>query len=77
MSSLGGPINNLGYLANNREGLSVNTEFNLGDLVISLGTGFYSEIDRVNTKFSYNHNSTGLILSRISYFSSIWSLFTI
>lgn len=70
LSSLGGPINNLGYLANNREGLSVNTEFNLGDLVISLGTGFYSEIERVNTKFSYNHNSTGLILSRISYFSS-------
>ena len=48
----------------------MNTEFNLGDLVISAGAGFYSEIERTNTKFSYNHNSTGLILSRISYFSS-------
>ena len=26
LNSFGGPVNNLGYLANNREGLSINTE---------------------------------------------------
>ena len=40
MTSFGGPINNLGYLANNREGLSLNTEFKLGDLFVSGGFGF-------------------------------------
>ncbi len=70
LSSFGGPINNLGYLANNREGFSLNTEFNIGDLFISGGVGFYSEIDRINSNFSYSHNTNGLMLSRISYFST-------
>ena len=70
LSSFGGPVNNLGYLANNREGYSLNTEFKLGDLVVSLGTGFYYELERINSNFSYSHNTTGLMLSRISYFSS-------
>ena len=70
LNSFGGPINNLGFLANNREGYSINTEFNISNLIISAGFGFYSEIERVNSKFSYNHNTTGLLLSRISYFSS-------
>ena len=61
----------MGYLANNREGLSINTEFKLGDLVVSAGAGFYYELERTNNKFSFSHNNTtGLILSRISYFSS-------
>lgn len=70
MSSFGGPINNLGYLANNREGFSLNTEFKIGDLFVSGGFGFYSELERINTNFSYSHNTNGLMLSRISYFSS-------
>ena len=70
MTSFGGPINNLGYLANNREGLSLNTEFKLGDLFVSGGFGFYSELERINSNFSYSHNTNGLMLSRISYFSS-------
>ena len=70
LSSFGGPINSLGYLANNREGLSLNTEFNIGNLFISAGFGFYSELERINSNFSYNHNTNGLMLSRISYFSS-------
>ena len=70
LNSFGGPVNNLGYLANNREGLSINTEFNVGNLFISAGLGFYSEMERINSSFSYSHNTTGLMLSRISYFSS-------
>ena len=70
MTSFGGPITNLGYLANNRQGFSLNTEFEIGDFSISGGLGFYSELERVNSSFSYNHTSTGLILSRISYFST-------
>ena len=70
MSSFGGPINNLGYLANNREGFSLNTEFKIGDLFVSGGFGFYSELERINANFSYSHNTNGLMLSRISYFSS-------
>ena len=70
LSSFGGPINSLGYLANNREGLSLNTEFNIGNLFVSGGFGFYSELERINTNFSYSHNTNGLMLSRISYFSS-------
>ena len=70
MTSFGGPINNLGYLANNREGFSLNTEFKIGDLVVSGGFGFYSEIERINANFSYSHNTNGLMLSRIAYFNS-------
>lgn len=70
LTSFGGPINNLGYLANNRQGFSLNTEFKIGDLFISGGLGFYSELKRINANFSYSHNTTGLMLSRISYFTS-------
>ena len=34
------------------------------------GLGFYSEMERINSSFSYSHNTTGLMISRISYFSS-------
>jgi len=70
MTSFGGPITNLGYLANNRKGVSLNTEFNIGDLVVSTGFGFYSELERINSNFSYSHITNGLMLSRISYFNS-------
>lgn len=70
MSSFGGPINNLGYLANNRNGFSLNTEFKIGDLSVSGGFGFYSELERINGNFSYSHKTNGLMLSRIAYFSS-------
>ena len=70
MTGFGGPVSSLGYLANNREGLSINTEFEASDFTISGGFGFYSELKRINSLLSYNHISTGLILSRISYFST-------
>lgn len=70
MASFGGPVNDLGYLANNREGFSLNTEFKIGDLSISGGFGFYSELERINGNFSYSHKTNGLMLSRIAYFSS-------
>jgi len=70
MTSFGGPVSSLGYLANNREGFSINTELEAGDLAVSGGFGFYSELKRINPILSYNHISTGLILSRISYFST-------
>ena len=70
LTSFGGPVNSLGYLANNREGFSLNTEFKIGDLFVSGGFGFYSELERINSNFSYSHNTNGLMLSRISYFSS-------
>ena len=70
MTSFGGPVSNLGYLANNREGFSINTEFEASDFAVSGGVGFYSELKRINSVLSYNHISTGLILSRISYFST-------
>ena len=70
MTSFGGPVSNLGYLANNRQGLSINSEFEANDFTISGGFGFYSELKRINSILSYNHISTGLILSRISYFST-------
>ena len=70
MTGFGGPVSSLGYLANNREGFSINTEFEANDFSVSGGFGFYSELSRINSIFSYNHISTGLILSRISYFST-------
>jgi hypothetical protein len=70
MSGFGGPVTNLGYLSNNRQGFSINTEFEAGDFSVSGGLGFYSELERINSKFSYNHITSGLILSRISYFST-------
>ena len=70
MSGFGGPVTSLGYLANNRQGLSINTEFEFRDFTISGGFGFYSELERINPLFSYTHITSGLILSRISYFST-------
>ena len=70
MTGFGGPVSSLGYLANNREGFSINTEFEVSDFTVSGGFGFYSELERINSVLSYNHISTGLILSRISYFST-------
>ena len=61
MSSFGGPISNLGYLANNRQGFSINTEFEARDFTISGGFGFYSELKRINSVFSYNHISTAFM----------------
>ena len=63
-------MNSLGFLANNREGFSLNTEFNIGNLFVSGGLGFYRELERINANFSYAHNVPGLMLSRIQYFSS-------
>ncbi len=70
MTGFGGPVSSLGYLANNREGLSFNTELEINDFTVSGGFGFYSELSRINSVLSYNHISTGLFLSRISYFST-------
>jgi hypothetical protein len=70
LASFGGPVNSLGFLANNREGFSLNTEFNIGNLFVSGGLGFYRELERINANFSYAHNVPGLMLSRIQYFSS-------
>ena len=70
MTGFGGPVSSLGYLANNREGLSFNTELEVNDFTVSGGFGFYSELSRINSVLSYNHISTGLFLSRISYFST-------
>ena len=70
LNSFGGPINNLGYLANNRQGISVNLDKKIQNFQISCGLGVYSEIERINNSFSFNHNIAGTMLSRISYFST-------
>ena len=48
----------------------MNLDKKIQNFQISCGLGIYSEIERINNSFSFNHNIAGTMLSRISYFST-------
>jgi hypothetical protein len=70
LTPFAGPMMDLGFMANNRQGASVNGELALGKLKINAGTGFSSELTRGNAAISYNHRINSLSVSRFAFFAS-------
>ena len=66
------PIVGLGFPVNNRQGVSINADFNLGKLKLNGGIGFFAEIDTSNAALSYIHNVNSQTLSRINVFAQNW-----
>ena len=62
----------LGFPINNRQGISLNTDFQLGKLKINGGIGYFSEIDTSYAGISYGHNVNSQTLSRIYLFAQDW-----
>ena len=70
LAGFGGPMNSVGYLANNRVGGSLSGEMEFGNLKITLAVAAYKELERISSNLSYGHIISGLFLSRISYFQT-------
>ncbi|MGB1039291.1 MAG: hypothetical protein ACPGVD_00290 [Flavobacteriales bacterium] len=54
----------MGQMANNRQGLNINTEFKIDDAIISIGNGIAKEIENKNNSITYGHAINGLTMSR-------------
>lgn len=54
----------IGQMANNRQGISLNTDLKFGDLKLTLGNSFSKEIEKKNTQITYGHAINGLTMSR-------------
>ena len=66
----GGVMNPMHIKSNNRFGLNINSEFNIGNLKVNLGNGFSREIQNDTNLVSFFHKVNGLYLSRIERFQS-------
>ena len=66
----GGVMNPMHIKSNNRFGVNINSEFNLGKLKVNLGNGFSREIQNDTNLVSFFHKVNGLYLSRIERFQS-------
>ena len=62
----------LGFPINNRQGLSINADLNLGQLKLNGGIGVFAEIDTSYSALSYTHNVNSQTLSRIYVFAQDW-----
>lgn len=55
----------IGQMANNRQGININTDINIAkDLTLTLANGISKEIVNKNSQISYSHNINGLTMSR-------------
>ncbi len=54
----------IGQLSNNRQGLEINTQLNIGKLKTSIGYSNSTEIDNLTSKITYSHAFNNLALSR-------------
>ena len=66
------PMVGLGSPVNNRQGVSINADINLGQLKLNGGIGVFTEIDTSYAALSYIHNVNGQTLSRIYLFAQNW-----
>jgi hypothetical protein len=66
------PMVGLGFPVNNRQGLSINADVNIGKLKLNGGIGVFSEIDTSYAALSYIHNVNSQTLSRINLFAQNW-----
>ena len=66
------PMTGLGAPVNNRQGVSVNADVELGRLKLNGGLGVFGEIDTSRAGVSYVHQVNGQTLSRIYLFAQDW-----
>jgi hypothetical protein len=66
----GGVMTPMHIKSNNRYGLNLNSEFNIGKFNINLGNGFSREIINDTNLVSFFHKVNGLYLSRVERFQS-------
>ena len=66
------PIVGLGFPVNNRQGLSINADVNIGPLKLNGGIGVFAEINTSHAALSYIHNVNSQTLSRIYLFAQNW-----
>jgi len=57
-----GPMIGVDDIANNRQGLNIGTEFNIGKLKINIANGFSKELDSVSNAVSFGHRVTRLAM---------------
>ena len=66
----GGVMTPIHIKSNNRFGLNINSEFNIGKIKVNLGNGISREIQNDTNLVSFFHKVNGLYLSRIERFQS-------
>lgn len=66
----GGVMTPMHIKSNNRYGINLNSEFNIGKFNINLGNGFSREIRNDTNLISFFHKVNGLYLSRVERFQS-------
>ena len=66
------PMVGMAFPTNNRQGISLNTDIDLGKLKINGGIGIYTEIDTSSSELSYIHNVNGETISRMYTFQQAW-----
>ena len=54
----------MGQMANNRQGVNINADFEIGKLKLSVGNGVAKEIENINSQITYGHAINGLTYSR-------------
>ncbi len=54
----------VGQMTNNRRGIELNTEFEIGKLKTSIGNSISEEIDNISSQITYGHPANNLTLSR-------------
>ena len=66
------PMVGLGFPVNNRQGIAINADVDLGQLKLNGGIGIFAEIDTSYASLSYIHNVNSQTLSRINVFAQNW-----
>ena len=66
------PMVGLGFPVNNRQGIAINADVDLGQLKLNGGIGVFAEIDTSYASLSYIHNVNSQTLSRINVFAQNW-----
>ena len=66
------PMVGLGFPVNNRQGVAINADVDLGQLKLNGGIGVFAEIDTSYASLSYIHNVNSQTLSRINVFAQNW-----
>jgi hypothetical protein len=66
------PMVGMGFPTNNRQGISLNADIDLGKLKINGGIGIYTEMDTSSSELSYIHNVNGETISRMYTFQQAW-----
>lgn len=64
LQQTGSAMLGIGQMANNRQGINLNTDIEIGDVTLTLGNGIAKEIENQNSQITYGHAINGLTMSR-------------